>query len=173
MPGPPLTANVTVADDFLVVFARVDESTWRVGLHKAERRSIGADVRAGIDVSFADADAIAAMLDGVVEGVLATPMAQIASVLSKATLAGLNDAERALVKTLIARLGLDASRRRSTTSESGSWAQTENCRHDSRKSSKSKISRSVRVRILDEWTRQSICCRRHSRASASATFTTS
>ena len=107
--GATLTANVTVADDFLVVFARVDESTWRVGLHKAERQSIGADVRAGIDVSFADADAIAAMLDGVVEGVLATPMAQIASVLSKATLAGLNDAERALVTTLIARLGLDAS----------------------------------------------------------------
>jgi len=106
--GAALTANVTVDDDFLVVFSRADETTWRVGLHKADRRSIGADVRAGIDVSFATPDAVAAVVDGVVDSVLAAPTAQVQSVLDKATLADLTDSQRALAKGLIIRLGLDA-----------------------------------------------------------------
>ena len=85
--GATLTANVQVDDDFLVVFSRADEATWRVGVHKADRRSIGADVRAGIDVSFASPTAVTAILDGVVDGLLAAPMAQIQSILNKATLA--------------------------------------------------------------------------------------
>lgn len=105
--GATLTANVAVDDDFLVVFARVDDSTWRVGVHKADRRSIGADVRAGIDVSFASPDAVAAILNDVVDGVLATPMARLQSILNKATLADLGDAERAVAKQLMLRLGLD------------------------------------------------------------------
>jgi hypothetical protein len=106
--GATLTANVTVDDDFLVVFSRADEATWRVGLHKADRRAIGADVRAGIDVSFATPDAVAAVLDGVVDGVLAAPMAQVQAVLDKASLADLTDSQRALAKGLVVRLGLDA-----------------------------------------------------------------
>ncbi len=106
--GATLSANVKLDDDFLVVFARVDDATWRVGVHKAERRSIGADVRAGIDVSFADPNAVSAILDGVVDGVLATPMAQIKTLLSKPTLGDLSDPQRALARALIARLGLDA-----------------------------------------------------------------
>ncbi|HEY2907201.1 MAG TPA: hypothetical protein VGJ29_14965 [Vicinamibacterales bacterium] len=106
--GATVTANVKVDDDFLVVFSRADEATWRVGVHKADRRSIGAEVRAGIDVSFASPAAVTAVLDGVVDGVLAAPMAQVQSVLNKATLANLNDTERALAKSIIGRLGLDA-----------------------------------------------------------------
>jgi hypothetical protein len=106
--GATVTANVKVDDDFIVVFSRQDEATWRVGVHKADRRSIGAEVRAGIDVSFASPAGVTAVLDGVVDGLLAAPLAQIQSILNKATLADLTDSERALAKGLIGRLGLDA-----------------------------------------------------------------
>jgi hypothetical protein len=105
--GATLTANVALEDDFLVVFARVDETTWRVGVHKAASRTLGADLRAGLDVSFSSPDIVSAVLDQVVDGVLAAPLAKVQTLLSTATLAALPDADRAVAKTLIQRLGLD------------------------------------------------------------------
>jgi hypothetical protein len=105
--GVTVTASIAVSDDFLVVFARVDDTTWQVGVHKADRRTIGAGVGAGIDVSFADPAAVDAVLGDVVNGVLGAAMADIEALLKKATLADLNDAERATALALIRRLGLD------------------------------------------------------------------
>ena len=105
--GAKVTANVAVSDDFLVVFARVDDQTWKVGVHKADSRSVGAGLRAGLDVSFADPTSIDAVLNDVVAGVLGAPMNKIQSLLDTVTLPAAAAAQTAAVKALMLRLGLD------------------------------------------------------------------
>ena len=105
--GATVTANVALTDDFLIVFSRVDDATWQVGVKKAECRSMGVGLQAGIDVAFADPHAVEHILKGLVDNVVGAPPDAVQRLLDKATLADLAPKDRALAQSIIRRLGLD------------------------------------------------------------------
>ena len=105
--GATLTANVALTDDFLIVFSRTDDATWQVGVKKAQCRSMGVELQAGIDVAFADPDAVEHILSGLIDNVVGAPSDAVQRLLSKATLADLGPKDRALAQSLVRRLGLD------------------------------------------------------------------
>ncbi len=105
--GASVRATVSLTDDFLLVFSKVDATRWRVGLRKARTRSGALGLEAGISVQLADPGHVTAVLDAAVEGVLGQPLAEVEAVIAKASLDRLSSVERRVAGLLVERLGLD------------------------------------------------------------------
>jgi hypothetical protein len=98
--------SVDVSDDFFVVFSRLGDNEWRIGVRKATSRAVGARAGVGITAEFADPKAAEAVLNEVVEGVIGRPPQELNEILSKASLDQLSDAQRKAAAFLIKRVGL-------------------------------------------------------------------
>jgi hypothetical protein len=105
--GASLKASVSLSDDFLLVFSRVDEKRWRVGLRKARTREAALGLDLGVSVEFADPDQVEAILGAALEGVIGQPASTVDKILGKATLEALSPAQRKVADFLIDRFGFD------------------------------------------------------------------
>jgi len=107
--GASVKASVSLSDDFLLTFSRVDVQRWRVGLRKARTRDAALGLDLGVSVEFADPEQVAGILGAALEGVIGEPLDRVDAILAKASLEDLSPAERRIADFLIARLGLDRS----------------------------------------------------------------
>ena len=105
--GASVKASVSLSDDFLLVFSRVNDQRWRVGLRKARTREAALGLEAGVSVEFADPAQIEAILGAALEGVIGEAVSKVDAILAKATLEELSPAQRKVAAFLIERLGLD------------------------------------------------------------------
>ena len=104
--GATVALSVSVSDDFLIVFSRVDENRWRVGVRKVKSGRIAPSLDTGIDVGFANPKELKALASAALDGVLGAPLAKVKAVLSAASLESLGAAERKLAMALLDRRGL-------------------------------------------------------------------
>jgi len=104
--GATLAFNATVQDDFLVVFSRVDEARWRLGVRKMKSSRVAPSVDAGISVGVENPKALQELTQAAVDGVLGVPLAKVKSVLGAASLESLGTVERRIATALISRFGL-------------------------------------------------------------------
>ena len=107
--GASVKASVSLSDDFLLTFSRVDVQRWRVGLRKARTRDAALGLDLGVSVEFADPEQVAGILGAALEGVIGEPLDRVDAILAKASLEDLSPAERRIADFLIGRLGLDRS----------------------------------------------------------------
>ena len=104
--GATLAFKATVLDDFLVVFSRVDDGRWRLGVRKTKSSRIAPSADAGISVGIEDPKALQQLTQASLDGVLGAPLAKVKSVLEAASLESLGTVERRIATALISRLGL-------------------------------------------------------------------
>jgi hypothetical protein len=104
--GATADFDVRVSDEFVVSFAGVDRTTWRIGVRKGTTRAVGAGVAAKIEVAAADPPALHALLSGVKDALIGAPLDKVQNILKKGTLEDLSETERALVSGLLERFGL-------------------------------------------------------------------
>lgn len=105
--GATITAEVSVDDDFIIAFSRLSENSWRAGVRKARTSRFAPSIDGGVSVEFADPELIEKLLGGVVDGVLGTPLAQLRTILDKASLEDLSALERRLATFVMERIGLE------------------------------------------------------------------
>jgi hypothetical protein len=105
--GASVTASVSLRDEFLLAFSRVDAQRWRVGLRKARTREGAVGLDLGVSVEFADPAQVERIVGAAIEGVIGEPVGRIDALLAKASLDDLSAAERRIADFLIDRLGLD------------------------------------------------------------------
>ena len=104
--GARVTFSVGISDDFIVVFSRVADDLWRVGVRKAVSRSAAASASVGVTAGFANPNAMQDILTSALEGVLGQPLAQVDALLGAASLDRLSDPQRKAAAMLAKRLGL-------------------------------------------------------------------
>ncbi len=105
--GATVRASVSFSDDFLLVFSRVSQSQWRVGLRKARTREAALGLDMGVSVELADPEQIHAIVSAALEGVLGDTIGKVDGILDKASLDDLSPAQRKVADLVIDRLGLD------------------------------------------------------------------
>jgi hypothetical protein len=105
--GATVRASVSLTDEFLLAFSRVDANRWRVGLHKARTREAALGLDLGVSVAFADERQVAGILNAAIEGVIGRPLSEVDALLKKASLDDLTTAQRRVAEFLLDRLGLD------------------------------------------------------------------
>jgi hypothetical protein len=106
--GATVKAAVSLTDEFLLAFSRVDDNRWRVGLHKTRTREAALGLDLGVSVSFADEKQIEGILNAAIEGVIGKSLSEVDGLLRKASLDNLSAVERRVAEFLLDRLGLDA-----------------------------------------------------------------
>jgi hypothetical protein len=99
-------AAVTVADDFLIVFARDHEGTTRVVVAKAVSRRLACDGGVSMTVELSDPQQLQQALEDATAGLLGQEYATVRRVVDAAALSDLTDRERAAAEELARRLGL-------------------------------------------------------------------
>jgi hypothetical protein len=104
--GASVKASVSLRDEFLLAFSRVDAERWRVGLHKARTRDAALGLDLGVSVAFADPAQVEGILNAASEGVIGQPLSRVDALLKKASLENLSAEERELADFLLDRLGL-------------------------------------------------------------------
>lgn len=104
--GASVTFAVSVSDEFIVSFARLDQNEWRVGVRKAASRRIGIGVAAEFEVGAENPKELNAFLNQVKDALIGQPLDRLTALLDKATLEDLNDTEKKIATTLLDRFGL-------------------------------------------------------------------
>jgi hypothetical protein len=105
--GATLAANVTLTDDFFVVFSRASASAINVGIRKARSRGIGVSTGLGLKVEFKDADAVEEVLQQTLEGIAGISLAQVDELFNQLTSSGLDAEANQKLDMLLSRLQLD------------------------------------------------------------------
>jgi hypothetical protein len=108
--GASVTMSVSFSDDFRLVFSREASDRWRVALEKADTRDAAVGVALKASASVADPDALKAVLNAVVEGVLGKALKDVDALLAQASMQALSASQRAVAEFLVDRLGLDPLR---------------------------------------------------------------
>lgn len=75
--------NWSLEDDFVLVFSRVDDDKFRLGVKKARSKKMGNEISFGLSAKFADEDAIAEVLDNVYEGLVGEKLTKVEEILAK------------------------------------------------------------------------------------------
>jgi hypothetical protein len=104
-----VTADVSVGDDFIVVFAAVDDRTWRVSAKKADKRTLGGGAGAGVGVTLSDPASVASVVDTLLERALGTTTEALETVLQRESATATEGDTRATATEAMRRLGLDAA----------------------------------------------------------------
>ncbi|MGD8331603.1 MAG: alkaline phosphatase family protein, partial [Acidobacteriota bacterium] len=104
--GLTVSASVSIEDDFVLAFSRLDRDRLRVALRKAKQRRAGLALAAGAQVELSDPAQIEPALHAVVEGVVGEPYAELRAVLGGA-IDRLDARETKLVLALLKALGMD------------------------------------------------------------------
>ena len=105
--GAALDVDVSVTDEFVVAFSRIDPQTWRAGVRKVKMTQLGTAIEAGIEVGFTDPAQVEGLLTSVLDNLLGGPAARIKDILGAASLESLAPAERRVVAALVQRFGLE------------------------------------------------------------------
>lgn len=103
-----LSATVSFADDFILVFSRQGRDAWRIGLRKARTRSLHVGLALNVVVAV-DPQHFQDLVDRTFAGLLGEAPPVVQKVLAKANVDKLKGAERALVDKLVTRLGLESA----------------------------------------------------------------
>jgi hypothetical protein len=98
--------SLEVSDDFMVVFSRIGDDEWRIGVRKATSRGVGVQAGAGVAVTFTDPDAAVGVLNAAIEGVIGLPLEDVDKILERASLDQLSGPQKKAAGFLIKRLGL-------------------------------------------------------------------
>ena len=101
--GVNLKANVSVQDDFVIVFKAEGGGKTRVAIRKAKTRAAGIQGGFGIEASFSDPKGVEAALTAFVNGVVGATVTKIDGILEKTTLEDLTDTERKILDALVER----------------------------------------------------------------------
>lgn len=104
--GATVSATVSAADDFRLVLSRVGVDAWRVGLRRARTRAAHLGLALGVKVEV-EPIRLNALVHDTLEGLFGAKSALVKKALDKVDAKKLTSAERAIVDTLIDRLGLD------------------------------------------------------------------
>ncbi|MFQ5744057.1 MAG: hypothetical protein ACE5HV_10765 [Acidobacteriota bacterium] len=107
--GLTISSSVSLKDDFIVAFSRVNRTRLRVALRKAKQRKASYSFESSVEVEFGDTKELQKALESVVEGVLGEPYARIEGILKKNALSKLSPAQRKILEKVLAQLGVDAS----------------------------------------------------------------
>jgi hypothetical protein len=106
--GVTVSATVSAADDFRLVFSRASADLWRVGLRRARTRTAHLGLALGVKVEV-EPTGLQALVDETLEGLFGSKRSIVEKVLAKVDAKKLTAGERALVDKLIDRLGLERS----------------------------------------------------------------
>ena len=98
--------SLEISDDFLVIFSRLSENEWRIGIRKGVSRGVGVEAGGGITAHFADPKAAEAVLTSVVEGVLGSSLSEVDTILQSVNLDRLSGTQKKAAASLIKRVGL-------------------------------------------------------------------
>ena len=104
--GASVSFGVSISDDFLIVFSRVDANRWRVGVRKVKSNRIAPSVDAGIDVGVANTEQLAELISATLDGVLGAPFEKVQELLKAPSLDALSSTQRQLAQALLDRFGL-------------------------------------------------------------------
>ena len=102
-----VSLDISIQDEFVVVFSRVTEHVWRAALRKVKSSRFAPTADAGIDVGFAQPQQIERLLARVLESALGGPLDAIHSALEATSLDAMTGAQRKIVAKVIERFGLD------------------------------------------------------------------
>lgn len=105
--GANVVANVSITDDFLVIFSRPQKGKIRVALKKAELSQSKTHAGLKVEVEFANPDDVIKVLEDVLEGISGYQRETIDDLLKKASLSALSDREREIIEQILDRMGLD------------------------------------------------------------------
>jgi len=104
--GASVSFGVSISDDFLIVFSRVDANRWRVGVRKVKSSRIAPSVDAGIDVGVANTKQLAELISATLDGVLGAPFEKVQELLKVPSLDALSPTQRKIAQALLDRFGL-------------------------------------------------------------------
>jgi hypothetical protein len=104
--GASVSFGISVSDDFLIVFSRVDANRWRAGVRKVQSSRMAPSVDAGIDVGLANTKQLQELISLALDGVLGAPVEKVEEVLKAPSLDSLGATERKIARALLDRFGL-------------------------------------------------------------------
>ncbi len=102
--GLQASVHVTVADDFVVVFAKEGSGAVRAVVRKARSRAVAADVAAKVEAGWVDPAGVTNAAGPLLNAVLGRPYADVKSILDHASLADLSAGDQEFVRALGRRL---------------------------------------------------------------------
>ena len=103
--GATLEVEVSVKDEFLVVFSRHGKDAWRAGVRKAEASKVSASVDAGIEARVKNPKVLERLVKDAIAAAIGQPLNKVKALLTKRTLADLKPAEKKLFDAVAERLG--------------------------------------------------------------------
>ena len=104
--------DCSIRDHFLLVFTKINKEEIALAITKSGRRTVTADVGAGVVVGVAKEEQLKEVGKAALEGLLGNRLEKIEQLLKAASLNDLEDGEREIVEGLLDRLGLDDVRGR-------------------------------------------------------------
>ena len=105
--GTTLDFDVSVKDEFVVVFSRHGKDAWRAGLRKAHASTVAAAAGAGVEAKLKNPKAVEKIAREALASAVGQPLAKVKALLAKGTLADLKPAEKKLFDAVADRLGVD------------------------------------------------------------------
>ena len=104
--GLTLSAAVSIEDDFILAFSRIDDDRLRVAVRKAKRRRTDLAADASVTVGFADSGQVEAALHEIVEAAVGAPYGQIRDLL-RSSIDALSSRQTKLLLLVLKALGMD------------------------------------------------------------------
>ncbi|HVN32409.1 MAG TPA: hypothetical protein VMT45_10510 [Thermoanaerobaculaceae bacterium] len=101
-----VSGTVTLGDEFAVIFSRLSDGCTRVTVRKAASRTFEGAADLGLSVELADPQQLELAVREALTGLLGEDYATVRSLIEKASLSELSEAERWAAEALAARLGL-------------------------------------------------------------------
>lgn len=105
--GVTASFNVSLEDEFLLVFSRVATGRIRVAIKKSDKKSLTAAVAAKIGAQFANPKAVEQVLGNVLDGLLGEPLKTVEALVNKASFESLSVNQKAIAERLLDRFGID------------------------------------------------------------------
>jgi len=106
--GLTVSAAVSIEDDFLLAFSRVDRDRIRVAVRKAKRRRSNLAIDSSVKVEFSNPAQVEDALHAIVEGAIGAPYAELREVLGGAV-DMLSSRQTKLLLLLLKALGMDST----------------------------------------------------------------
>ena len=106
--GLSASFDVSLEDEFTLVFSRVAGGRIRVAVKKSDKRTLSAAIAATVGAQFAKPQAVQQVLGMVVAGLLGEPLGKVKAILAKGSFDKLSAKQKQDVDRLLDRLGIDS-----------------------------------------------------------------
>jgi hypothetical protein len=103
--GASVKLDLGVVDDFHLIFSKLSNGEIRLAIKKSDSKSLGVSASLGVTAKIANSADLIKALSSVAQGIIGQPVALIDEILNKASLADLNDQERAILTEVLNQLG--------------------------------------------------------------------